>query len=154
MLADMGCRNTVFNAQAQSAARYLSQLARSGYRRFRIELVDETPEHVAPIANAYAAAVERAVSEVEARNDAEGYGHGNGYGFSYEPGSDAAEELMSMLDKIPDSNGRVMGCTEGSLTPKKEQTWASLRPTAATERTKDANAKISRAAKSKSKSNS
>lgn len=39
VLADMGCRNTVFNAQAQSGAFYAQDLVRSGIRHFRIELV-------------------------------------------------------------------------------------------------------------------
>jgi hypothetical protein len=41
VLADMGCRNTVFNARAQSGAFYLDDLREAGYRSFRVELVDE-----------------------------------------------------------------------------------------------------------------
>ena len=40
--ADVGCRNTVFHAAAQSAAGVVPLLRRSGVRRFRIELVRET----------------------------------------------------------------------------------------------------------------
>ena len=35
VLADMGCRNTVFNAQAQSGAEYVHELVAAGVRRFR-----------------------------------------------------------------------------------------------------------------------
>jgi putative protease len=42
--ADAGCRNTVFNARAQTGAGALRQLMEAGARRFRIEFVNETPE--------------------------------------------------------------------------------------------------------------
>lgn len=41
--ADAGCRNTVFNARAQTGAEYVTHLQSLGARRFRIEFVDETP---------------------------------------------------------------------------------------------------------------
>ncbi|NBU08606.1 MAG: U32 family peptidase [Proteobacteria bacterium] len=45
--ADAGCRNTVFNARAQTGAEYVSRLQALGVRRFRIEFVNESPEEVA-----------------------------------------------------------------------------------------------------------
>jgi U32 family peptidase len=44
--ADAGCRNTVFNARAQTGAEYVSRLMALGARRFRIEFVNETPAEV------------------------------------------------------------------------------------------------------------
>ncbi len=44
--ADAGCRNTVFNALAQTGAEYAQQLVSLGVRRFRIEFLDETPDVV------------------------------------------------------------------------------------------------------------
>ena len=41
--ADVGCRNTVFNARAQTGARYFADLHQAGLRHFRVELLDETP---------------------------------------------------------------------------------------------------------------
>ncbi|WP_232756239.1 U32 family peptidase [Vulcanococcus limneticus] len=41
--ADLGCRNTLFNGKAQTAAEAIPQLLRSGVRHFRLELLDETP---------------------------------------------------------------------------------------------------------------
>src|SRR5437899_3329796 len=41
VIVDVGCRNTVFNARAQSAAACLPQLLAAGVRRFRVELVRE-----------------------------------------------------------------------------------------------------------------
>ena len=45
--ADAGCRNTVFNARAQTGAEYAMQLMNRGARHFRIEFVNETPDRVA-----------------------------------------------------------------------------------------------------------
>jgi len=53
--ADVGCRNTVFHAAAQSAAGVVQQLQQSGVQRFRIELVRESAEDVARIVGAYRA---------------------------------------------------------------------------------------------------
>jgi putative protease len=53
--ADVGCRNTVFHAAAQSAADVVPSLRASGVQRFRIELVRETPADVGRIVGAYRA---------------------------------------------------------------------------------------------------
>ena len=45
--ADAGCRNTVFNARAQTGAEYVGRLQALGVRRFRIEFVNESPDEVA-----------------------------------------------------------------------------------------------------------
>jgi putative protease len=45
--ADLGCRNTVFNARAQTGAEHVERLLTLGLRRFRLEFVNETPEQVA-----------------------------------------------------------------------------------------------------------
>jgi len=45
--ADAGCRNTVFNALAQTGAEFVSHLLALGARTFRIEFLKETPEQVA-----------------------------------------------------------------------------------------------------------
>ncbi len=42
--ADEGCRNTLFNGQAQSAARHLESLRRMGMHQWRIELLEESPD--------------------------------------------------------------------------------------------------------------
>lgn len=55
--ADVGCRNTVFHARAQSAVQLLPELARAGARRFRVELVRETPTDVKRLVNAYRRAI-------------------------------------------------------------------------------------------------
>ncbi len=45
--ADAGCRNTVFNARAQTGAEFVGRLQALGVRHFRIEFVNESPEEVA-----------------------------------------------------------------------------------------------------------
>jgi putative protease len=42
--ADAGCRNTVFNARAQTGAEFAGRFLAAGARRFRIELLDESGE--------------------------------------------------------------------------------------------------------------
>jgi putative protease len=56
--ADIGCRNTIFHARAQSAASQVTSAQRAGCRRFRVELVRETPADVTRIVGAYLALME------------------------------------------------------------------------------------------------
>ena len=51
--ADVGCRNTVFHAAAQSAASLVPMLVMRGVSRFRIELVREDAAQVAKIVALY-----------------------------------------------------------------------------------------------------
>jgi putative protease len=45
--ADAGCRNTVFNSQAQTGAEFVERLLALGVRNFRIEFMNEPPDEVA-----------------------------------------------------------------------------------------------------------
>ncbi len=51
--ADVGCRNTVFNAQAQTGAEYMERMLTLGVRNFRIEFLNETPEQVVQTISKY-----------------------------------------------------------------------------------------------------
>ena len=51
--ADVGCRNTLFNAVAQTGAGYFAQLAAAGLRDFRVELLEESAEETAAVLAAY-----------------------------------------------------------------------------------------------------
>lgn len=53
VIVDVGCRNTVFNARAQSAARLVPRLLEMGVRRLRVEFVWETGEQAARVLSAY-----------------------------------------------------------------------------------------------------
>jgi putative protease len=44
--ADAGCRNTVFNALAQTGADYVDRLRQLGVRHFRLEFLNETPSQL------------------------------------------------------------------------------------------------------------
>ena len=88
VLADMGCRNTVFAAQAQSGVHSIKEWKNAGIGRIRIELVDEGPSDVALIINGY--------------NDVL-------------MGNDRAGNVWDALHHVRDSNGRMAGVTHGSL---------------------------------------
>ena len=51
--ADVGCRNTVFNAQAQTGAEYMERMIALGVKSFRIEFLNETPEQVVQTISKY-----------------------------------------------------------------------------------------------------
>jgi putative protease len=54
VIVDVGCRNTVFNARAQSAASCFPTLVGLGVRRFRVELVRETAAETVRVLRSYA----------------------------------------------------------------------------------------------------
>lgn len=53
VMADVGCRNTVFGAEAQEASRFLDRWLDAGIRHFRLEFVHETAAQVAQITSAF-----------------------------------------------------------------------------------------------------
>ena len=53
LTADVGCRNTLYNAVPQSGAEAVPQLLAAGIRDFRIELLDTTPDDVPTILDLY-----------------------------------------------------------------------------------------------------
>ncbi|OWK41839.1 peptidase U32 [Fimbriiglobus ruber] len=57
VLPDTGCRNTVFNSVAQSAAEYVGRMLELGLRTFRVDLLRETPAQVGPLLDRYARVV-------------------------------------------------------------------------------------------------
>lgn len=84
--ADIGCRNTVFNAAAQSAGHLLNGFYDAGIVRYRIELVDEPGHEVAGIVDAYRQAMNKEIKPMELRQrlaavtDANGHRQGVGLG--------------------------------------------------------------------------
>jgi U32 family peptidase len=65
VLADVGCRNTVFGAEAQEASRHLDEWKRAGIRHFRLEFVHESADEVKEIARAFTAALEGEISSTQ-----------------------------------------------------------------------------------------
>ena len=53
LVADVGCRNTLFNAVAQSSAEVVPELISAGIRRYRIELLRETPDQITGLLDTY-----------------------------------------------------------------------------------------------------
>jgi putative protease len=51
--ADAGCRNTLFNAVAQTGAQYFAPLLDAGIRRFRVELLEENRQEAGRLLRAY-----------------------------------------------------------------------------------------------------
>jgi putative protease len=69
VLADAGCRNTVFGAEAQEASQYVESWLGAGIRDFRLEFVDETGEQAARIAAAFGDALEGRISFRQLREE-------------------------------------------------------------------------------------
>ena len=55
--ADVGCRNTLFNAVPQTGAGYFASFVSAGLRRFRVELLEENREESLKVLRAYQALV-------------------------------------------------------------------------------------------------
>ena len=53
VMADVGCRNTVFGAEAQEASRHLTSWLDAGIVHYRLEFVHETGEELEKIVNAF-----------------------------------------------------------------------------------------------------
>ena len=54
LVADVGCRNTLFNAVAQSSAEVVADLLTAGVRRFRIELLRDDTDQIRKLYSLYA----------------------------------------------------------------------------------------------------
>lgn len=57
VIADVGCRNTVFGAEAQEASLHLAEWLDAGILHFRLEFVHESAAQVAAITRAFASAL-------------------------------------------------------------------------------------------------
>jgi len=58
--ADVGCRNTLFNAAAQTGAKFYGALWEAGLRHFRVELLEEDAHETTDILTAYRALLDGA----------------------------------------------------------------------------------------------
>jgi putative protease len=70
VVVDVGCRNTVFNAFAQSAAPLVPKLIELGVRRFRAELVWERADEVTRVLGAYRKLLAGEISPSDALKEA------------------------------------------------------------------------------------
>jgi len=53
VIADVGCRNTVFGAQSQDASKHMARWLQSGLQHVRLEFVQETPAQIHQIIQVY-----------------------------------------------------------------------------------------------------
>ncbi|MSU33026.1 MAG: U32 family peptidase [Pedosphaera sp.] len=60
--ADSGCRNTVFNARAQTGAEFAGRFLALGARAFRVEFLNETPNEVVAVMARYRALLRGEIS--------------------------------------------------------------------------------------------
>ncbi|MFZ1400727.1 MAG: U32 family peptidase [Candidatus Promineifilaceae bacterium] len=65
VMADVGCRNTVFGAEAQTGAAHLENWQQAGIGHFRLEFVHETAEQVSQITEAFQLALNGKMREGE-----------------------------------------------------------------------------------------
>ncbi len=61
LVADLGCRNTLFNGRAQSGVESLPELLKVGLRRFRLELLDEDTDATQRRVQLYGQALEGSI---------------------------------------------------------------------------------------------
>jgi putative protease len=60
--ADLGCRNTVFNGRAQTAAEAIPSFLKAGLRHFRLELLDDSAADAARRVELYRQALDGTIS--------------------------------------------------------------------------------------------
>jgi U32 family peptidase len=65
VIADIGCRNTVFGAEAQEASAHLDRWLTTGIRHYRLEFVHESAAQVEQIASAFADRLEARTSSAQ-----------------------------------------------------------------------------------------
>jgi putative protease len=65
VMADVGCRNTVFGAEAQQASEHLEAWRRAGIRHFRLEFAHETAEQVERVTRAFLSALDGRLSSTQ-----------------------------------------------------------------------------------------
>jgi putative protease len=65
VLADVGCRNTVFGAESQEASTHLAAWRAAGISRFRLEFAHESAEQVTAVTRAFEAALAGHLSTAE-----------------------------------------------------------------------------------------
>jgi putative protease len=68
VMADVGCRNTVFGAQAQEASQHLQTWRDAGILHYRLEFVHETADQVAGVSHAFADALAGRLDRAGLRN--------------------------------------------------------------------------------------
>jgi putative protease len=69
VLADVGCRNTVFGAEAQEASQHLRNWLDAGIRHFRLEFAHESASEVELVTRAFQATLAGTASFAELQRE-------------------------------------------------------------------------------------
>ncbi|MEZ5329033.1 MAG: DUF3656 domain-containing protein [Verrucomicrobiales bacterium] len=69
LAADVGCRNTLFQGKSQTGVAYFKALRDAGLSRFRVELLDESPEETRRILGLYNDLLQNRTSAEEVRRN-------------------------------------------------------------------------------------
>ena len=64
-MADVGCRNTVFGAEAQEASAHLDLWRAAGIRHFRLEFVHESGSQVKDVARLFDLAIQGSLTAAQ-----------------------------------------------------------------------------------------
>jgi U32 family peptidase len=65
VMADVGCRNTVFGAEAQVASKHIDQMMQTGIRHYRLEFVHESAKEVQEVTKAFRAYFDRKINATD-----------------------------------------------------------------------------------------
>jgi putative protease len=65
VMADVGCRNTVFGAEAQEASAHLDTWRAAGIAHYRLEFVHETAQEVTAVVEAFEAALKGKITAAQ-----------------------------------------------------------------------------------------
>ena len=68
-MADVGCRNTVFGAQAQQAGAHMETWLAAGIEHFRLEFVHESPVRIRTISKAFENFLSGNISSVQLQSE-------------------------------------------------------------------------------------
>ena len=69
VMADVGCRNTVFGAEAQEASAHLDDWRRAGINDYRLEFVHETAEQVTRVMQLFEQAINNKINAQDLRRE-------------------------------------------------------------------------------------
>jgi putative protease len=73
VVADVGCRNTVFGAEAQEASAHIDSWREVGIRHFRLEFVHESPQEVRDVTAAFQAFLAARIDATRLGNELKRY---------------------------------------------------------------------------------
>jgi collagenase-like PrtC family protease len=117
VLADQGCRNTIFQSTVQLGTDYLYELYQQGVRNYRIELVDESPEMIMPLVARYERLFQCVVKDKNKENKGEMF-------------SNELDKFYKWFKLLRNKHGQEIEYDSGTLKPVDELAANEMKPTA------------------------